>query len=142
MEDEHHSPVSENRGAGDARTAGKNVLDRLHHELLLTDEPLGDKPDATLRFAHEKDKSPSIIPCLRGRHVEHLLEGDQGHDLISPMEDTVPEDGSGLFGNETDDLEHTRQRHGKCLVADFHQDCPKNGERQRKTYEKACDTQA
>ena len=53
------------------------------------------------------------------------------------MEDTVPEDGSGLFGNETDDLEHTRQRHGECLVADFHQDGPKNGERQRKTDEEA-----
>ena len=53
------------------------------------------------------------------------------------MEDTVPEDGSGLFGNETDDLEHTRQRHSKCLVADFHQDGPKNGERQRKTDEEA-----
>ena len=73
MEDEHHSPVSENRGAGDARTAGKNVLDRLHHELLLTDEPLGNEPDATLRLAHEKDKSPPIILRLRGRHVEHLL---------------------------------------------------------------------
>jgi hypothetical protein len=81
VEDEHHAPVAEDRGPGDAdHGLGDHGVEGLDHHVLLPAKAAHGEPEALLPAAH--DHRVGVV-AARLAHPEQLREVDERHDAVA-----------------------------------------------------------